>query len=401
MPGSNPASPKTRGKSPPAKSSSRSLGDELGDMRVEDLGDVEPEESSADTGYDREKQQDKPKPEEGKEESEKGNSDGKTTGPRLPKQPTIIGNVTDAYQKEPAYIAPIGPISAIPAVDEVEGVEALGPRNLSGEGHVPSSNRPRFPVWATARLAGKTIDEYGNLVDSDGNVLGCVAGDLPSMVGRAVSSKRGDVLGDDGELLGYVAEIVDRNKGKEKEVEMGEDGQAYTDDGSDVEDPEDGDEEAGALPQQTSSPTSIDQYIGKPSASLQVDHRGNILDSLGNIIGHFRDASKDTKPEEGTAGATTAAGSQQEPRRPIPDHGGAQGPSAAPGPGSGPRQGESAGGAAGLGGGRPKNASDFKKENESPSDIFLDIKSTTEGIQLTIRIPTVFAGPQPRFNVTT
>ncbi|KAJ4300619.1 hypothetical protein N0V88_003303 [Collariella sp. IMI 366227] len=36
------------------------------------------------------------------------------------------------------------------------------------------------------------------------------------------------------------------------------------------------------------------------------------------------------------------------------------------------------------------------KENpsESPSDIFLDVKSTREGIQLTIRIPTVFNGQQ-------
>ncbi|KAL8367015.1 hypothetical protein RB595_007908 [Gaeumannomyces hyphopodioides] len=396
---SNPASPKTRGKSPPAKSSNRSLEDELGDMRVEDLGDVEPEESIADIGYDREKQQDKPKPEEGKERSEKGDSDGQGTSPRITKQPTIIGKVTDAYQKEPAYIAPIGPIGAIPAVDGVEVVESLEPRGVSGEDHVPSSNRPRFPVWVTARLVGKTIDEYGNLVDTDGSVLGRVAGDLPSMVGRTVSSKRGDVLGDDGELLGYVAEIADKSKGKGKEVEMEEDDKVYTDAGSDVENPEeDEDEKAGTSSQQTSSPTSIDQYIGGPSASLQVDHRGNILDSLGNIIGHFRDTSKDSKPEEGAPGAATA-GNQEGSKRPMPDRGGAQGSAAAPGPGSGPRQGGSAGGAAGSGE-RPKNAADFKKENESPSDIFLDIKSTTEGIQLTIRIPTVFAGQQPRFSFT-
>lgn len=400
MPGSNPASPEARGDDPPTKSSSRSLDDEFEGMRIEDLGDVEPEEIAADIGYDREKQQDIPKPEDGKEKSEKGDGDGKSTSPRITKQPTIIGHVTDAYQKEPAYIAPIGPIGAIPGVDGVEGVEPLGPRGVSGEDHVPSSNRPRFPVWLTARLVGKTIDEYGNLVDTDGSVLGRVAGDLPSMVGRAVSSKRGDVLGDDGELLGYVAEIADKNQRKGKEVEVEEEGEVYTDAGSDVEGPaEDEDEKAGASSQQTSSPTSIDQYIGIPSASLQVDHRGNILDSLGNIIGHFRDTSKDPKPEEGTAGAATA-GSHQGPKRPMPDHGGSQGPAAAPGPGSGPRQGESAGGAAGSGG-RPTNAADFKKENESPSDIFLDIKSTTEGIQLTIRIPTVFAGPQPRFNFTT
>lgn len=381
---------------------SRSLEHEPGDMRVEDLGEVEPEEMPADMGYDQE-QQDKTQPEEGKEEFKKRGYDHKNTSPRITKKPTIIGSAYDAYQKEPAYIAPIGPIGPIPAVVGVEGVgspkPSSPPRHINGEDHISSSGRPRIPRWVTARLVGKMIDEYGNVVDNDGSVLGRVAGDLPSMVGRTVLNKSGDVLGDDGELLGYVAEIADRSKGKGKDVEMEEGDEAYAEAGLDLENSEENEDEKGASSHETSSPKSIDQYIGKPSASLHVDHRGNILDSLGNIIGHFRDTSKDPKPDEGTAGAA-AAGSQDGSKKPMPDHPGAQGPAATtPGPGADPRQGDSAGGAAGSGE-RPKNAADWKKENESPSDIFLDVKSTTEGIQLTIRIPTVFAGQQPRFNFT-
>ncbi|KLU85221.1 hypothetical protein MAPG_04251 [Magnaporthiopsis poae ATCC 64411] len=401
MSDSNPVSSEVTGRSPPAVGGSRSLEHEPGDMRVEDLGEVEPEEMPTDMGYDQE-QRDKTETEKDKKKFKKEANDPKNINPRITKKPTIIGSAYDAYQKEPAYIAPIGPIDPIPAVDGVDGVESPKrpppPGGINGKDHISSSGRPRIPRWVKARLVGKMIDEYGNIVDNDGSALGRVAGDLPSMVGRTVSNKSGDVLGDDGELLGYVVEIADKNKGKGKEAEMEEENEVCAEAGSNTEDSEENEDETGASSRQTSSPQSIDQYIGKPSASLQVDHRGNILDSLGNIIGHFRDTSKDPKP--GEAAAAAATGSHDGSKKPMPDHQGPQGPATgAPGPGSSPRQGGGAEGAAAPGE-RPKNAADWKKENESPSDIFLDVKSTTEGIQLTIRIPTVFAGQQPRFNFT-
>jgi len=51
---------------------------------------------------------------------------------------------------------------------------------------------------------------------------------------------------------------------------------------------------------------------------------------------------------------------------------------------------------------RRQNAEAWRQEQpgESPSDIFLDVKSTVEGIQLTIRIPTVFGGQQVRPNIS-
>ncbi|KAF3068287.1 hypothetical protein GL218_08289 [Daldinia childiae] len=92
---------------------------------------------------------------------------------------------------------------------------------------------------------------------------------------------------------------------------------------------------------------------------LKIDHDGNILDTNGNIIGRFNEKAKEndnlapfmkrSKPDE----------SRTEDRKPDEK--------------------------------KPKvNA----HTGGSPSDIFLDVKSTTDGIQLTIRIPTTF-GRQP------
>lgn len=269
----------------------------------------------------------------------------------------------NAYDQEPAYVAPIPKIPPIPPVASPGSGEGRDSKDRNG---VPASNRPQIPRWVTERLIGKKIDEYGDVVDDDGKVLGRVAGDLPSMVGRTVLNQRGDILGDDGELLGYVAEVAP-SKGKEAEVAGdGDDMASYTDG-----------EDDGAP---RSPPKSIDQYTGKSSASLQVDHRGNILDSYGNIIGHFRDNLRNPKTE-----AEIKAEERQQQRASSREQE-QSGPSNS-------RAKEK------LADDRPPNAAAWRKENESPSDIFLDVKSTTEGIQLTIRIPTVFPnGGTPRVN---
>ncbi|PSR79280.1 hypothetical protein BD289DRAFT_341064, partial [Coniella lustricola] len=152
-------------------------------------------------------------------------------------------------------------------------------------------------------LVGKKIDEYGDVVDDDGSVLGRVEGDLPSMVGRSITNARGDVLGDDGELLGYVAAVG-----------TGEDGQANP-------------------------------------GGLRVDPFGNILDAEGNNVGSFHDNLSGFGKK-----AARYAQDGQANKADTSTHSQSQGGSRA----------------------------------LSPSDIFMDVKSTTEGIQLTIRIPTVF-----------
>jgi hypothetical protein len=220
--------------------------------------------------------------------------------------------------KEPAYVAPIGKISKIGKIPSLSPVasppkDTIPPPPPAVEG-ISSYGRPTLPRFLTARLVGKTIDEYGDVCEGD-DVLGRVAGDLPDMVGRVVSNENGDVLGDDGELLGYVEHVTtDAERRAMQEARKRR--------------------EAAAAAQ------PLDEFTGGGSHAFRVDADGNILDGQGNVVGKMNKKETDQEKKE-------------------------------PGP-------------------PPVNAESHRKEGESPSDIFLDVKSTTEGIQLTIRIPTVF-----------
>jgi hypothetical protein len=148
-------------------------------------------------------------------------------------------------------------------------------------------------------LVGKFVDEFGNILDWDGTVLGSVEGDLPSMVGRPVSES-GEILDSAGEVVGYVSENHTRPKLKDLE------------------------------------------------GGLRIDPDGNIY-KQGKIVGKMN------------------------------------APSTEEGEGSGQQQ---------------QNANEDKKSQDTtgkekekppgPSDVYLDVKSTHDGIQLIIRIPTVF-----------
>ncbi|KAI1451676.1 hypothetical protein F4805DRAFT_82582 [Annulohypoxylon moriforme] len=104
-------------------------------------------------------------------------------------------------------------------------------------------------------------------------------------------------------------------------------------------------------------PTDIPEKV---LGGLKVDHEGNILDNNGNIIGCFNEKAGENgdlapfiKPSK--------TGESQPDEEPEEEK-------------------------------KPKvNA----HTGGSPSDIFLDVKSTTDGIQLTIRIPTTF-GKRPQ-----
>ena len=147
-------------------------------------------------------------------------------------------------------------------------------------------------------LEGKYVDEFGNILDWNGTVLGRVEGDLPSMVGRPVS-KTGEVLDEDGEAVGYVSENY--TKPPLKELDGG----------------------------------------------LRVDDAGNIYNQDGAVIGKLNEPPK---REESTSGkGDSSRGAQHDS-------------SSAPKPASAP----------------------------NPSEIYLDVKSTYEGIQLIIKIPTIF-----------
>ena len=252
----------------------------------------------------------------------------------------------------PAYVAPIGGIPKITPIDSTESNPHPTP---PPEGR--SSDPPKkLPIYQIPKdhLVGKTIDEFGDILDDEGAVLGRVEGDLPSMVGRTISNARGDVLGEEGELLGYVAE-VETGEGQQQESKQ----QPPTWDLAEV--------------------MKAMAAAGQGPGGLRVDPFGNILDAEGNVVGSFHDNKTGfgKKAREGGEGKAGKTRSQPPSSAQRPEKAGS-GDEAESSSESRPRE----------------NAQSHRKEPEerkpSPSDIFLDVKSTTEGIQLTIRIPTVF-----------
>ncbi|PON27008.1 hypothetical protein TGAM01_v203957 [Trichoderma gamsii] len=149
-------------------------------------------------------------------------------------------------------------------------------------------------------LVGRFVDEFGNILDWDGTVLGSVEGDLPSMVGRPVSES-GEILDNAGEVVGYVSENHTRPKLKDLE------------------------------------------------GGLRIDGDGNIYNKQGKVVGKMNPST-----EEGE-------GSGQQPA-----HNESEGTKS------------------------QDNAGKAKEDTPGPSDVYLDVKSTHDGIQLIIRIPTVF-----------
>lgn len=258
----------------------------------------------------------------------------------------------------PAYVAPIGKIPKIPSVQPLRS--NAQPTPPPEDDTNPPKKMPIHKIQKS-HLVGKTIDEFGDVVDDDGSVLGRVEGDLPSMIGRTIANARGDVLGDDGELLGYVAEV---GSGEEQEQS----------------------------PKQEVPTWSLADIMktmaaaGKGPGGLRVDPTGNILDPEGNVVGSFHDNISGFGKKSGASDDST--GPNENKRR-----------AKQPQPKETPQQQKADGKAGSSSQSQPReNAQSHRKEDpkESPSDIFLDVKSTTEGIQLTIRIPTVFnSGGQP------
>ncbi|OHE90705.1 hypothetical protein CORC01_13987 [Colletotrichum orchidophilum] len=184
-------------------------------------------------------------------------------------------------------------------------------------------------------LDGKYVDEFGNILDWNGQVLGRVEGDLPSMIGRPVSVT-GEIFSEDGEVVGYVAEN-------------------------------------DTIPPTPPSPKPIEGM----GDGLKVDHMGNILDKNNNVVGHF-DGAPLAKSVQQT-GQTSSSGDSSSPR-----------------PGYMPDTHTSCPQCTAHRQSKPSATT------PSPSEIFMDVKSTNDGIQLIIKIPTVFhGGGNPNIHIGT
>ncbi|GAB1318603.1 hypothetical protein MFIFM68171_08813 [Madurella fahalii] len=293
-----------------------------------------------------------------------------------PRQPDIEHQDSPERARTPAYVAPIPKIASIPRISP--GIQ------------VSPSERPQLSPFVGSLLMGKTVDEYGDIVDEKtGNVLARAGGDLPSIVGRRVSNNMGDILGDNGELLGYVAHV---ETGRRSSASL--------------------QSTPGIMPR------SLFDLMGRSRASLMVDHLGNIIDANGNVVGKFHDNNnplhRKEKEERETYEQTPVkkeplfgSPSAHQPDKPEGQQQ-KQSPPPTPPPQPPPQE-EQRSQSSSEGQPRPRrteeerrqNAEAWRKENpsESPSDIFLDVKSTRDGIQLTIRIPTVF-GQQCTPNIT-
>lgn len=272
-----------------------------------------------------------------------------------------IGKLGGSIKKKtsrdpPADIPPIGHIPRIPSV------QRLGSNPHPTPPPEDDHAKPKkVPIYEAKKdhLVGMTIDEWGDIVDDKGEVLGRVEGDLPSMIGRQVSNARGDVLGDDGGLLGYVAEIGP-GKGHPEPPKQ-------------------------AVP--TWSLEDVEKAMaaaGKGPGGLRVDPFGNILDAEGNSVGSFHDNVSGFGRKSGAFPESAPISDAEDSRSQSRPDSRPKQPKAKPAPRSEKPEGTATER-------RDKAQRQRKEENPlNPSDIFLDVKSTTEGIQLTIRIPTVF-----------
>lgn len=151
----------------------------------------------------------------------------------------------------------------------------------------------------------------------------------------------GNIVDESGTVLGHAMGDLPAMVGQK----VASSGEVHDDNG----------ELVGYVTENFTGPSSAESS-GNPweMGNLQIDHNGNILDGTGNAIGRFFQ-----KPGE-KGGQPPSKGSPQQ--NPNPDQNAKQEE-------------------------KPKvNA----HTGGSPSDIFMDVKSTTDGIQLTIRIPTTF-----------
>ncbi|KAI2615816.1 hypothetical protein GGS26DRAFT_455229 [Hypomontagnella submonticulosa] len=166
-------------------------------------------------------------------------------------------------------------------------------------------------------------------------------------LGGNVVDDVGNIVDESGKVLGHAIGDLPAMVGRK----VADNGEVYGEDGEII-----GYVSENFTDQPT--PTDIPENV---LGGLKVDHQGNILDTNGNIIGRFNEKAGENGSLAPFMNRSRANQSQANDSKPRDEE-------------------------------KPKvNA----HTGGSPSDIFLDVKSTTDGIQLTIRIPTTF-GRQPQ-----
>ncbi|KAI0382346.1 hypothetical protein F5Y04DRAFT_280128 [Hypomontagnella monticulosa] len=170
---------------------------------------------------------------------------------------------------------------------------------------------------------------------------------LAKGLGGNVVDDVGNIVDEAGKVLGHAIGDLPSMVGRK----VADNGEVYGESGEII----------GYVSENFTVPPPPTDIPGDVLGGLKVDHQGNILDTNGNIIGRFNE-----KAGENGSLAPFMKQSRANQSQPNDDK---------PGNEEKPKVNAHTGG--------------------SPSDLFLDVKSTTDGIQLTIRIPTTF-GRQPQ-----
>lgn len=154
-------------------------------------------------------------------------------------------------------------------------------------------------------LKDKPINEEGKILDEDGNLLGEIKEDqdLEALAGR-VPNEQGQILGDEGQILGEVevvsGDVADTAMAAQQEAARNAEGDISILDGLQVN-------EKGLITDPSGSVIGeLDSGDLSKAVSMTVNEKGLVLDDDGNIVGKARLVAKDHIKETEETGEDAA-----------------------------------------------------------------------------------------------
>ncbi|KAJ5761275.1 hypothetical protein N7520_008431 [Penicillium odoratum] len=171
--------------------------------------------------------------------------------------------------------------------DLVGRVELLPSDEVDERLDQPGDSLPGLSI-----LKDKAIDEEGKILDEDGNLLGRIKDDQDpdALVGRA-ANEQGQILGDDGQIIGEVevvaGEVADKAMAAQQEAVRQAEEDISILDGLHVN-------EEGLITDPSGAVVGeLDSGDLSKAVRMTVNEKGLVLDDDGNIVGKARLAAKD------------------------------------------------------------------------------------------------------------
>lgn len=173
----------------------------------------------------------------------------------------------------------VGRVELLPAAEVGEKLDQLGDSRLD-----PSI------------LKGKSINAEGKILDEDGEMLGRIKGDQdPEALAGRVPNERGQILDDDGQIIGEVemvaGSVAEKTMAAQQEAIRKADDDMSILDGLQVN-------EKGLITDPSGSVIGeLDSGDLSKAVSMTVNEKGLVLDDDGNIVGKARLAAKEAIEE--------------------------------------------------------------------------------------------------------